>query len=84
VAIWYIFPRFGILNTEKSGNPVPRSRDPDTWFTANLWNVAMIDYFSFNVVKPAPIIDCPCCQNTADTNQARKIRKNDPAMGPVL
>jgi hypothetical protein len=22
VAIWYIFPHFGILNKEKSGNPV--------------------------------------------------------------
>jgi hypothetical protein len=23
VVIWYIFPRFGILDQEKSGNPVP-------------------------------------------------------------
>jgi hypothetical protein len=22
VSVWYIFPRFGILNKEKSGNPV--------------------------------------------------------------
>jgi hypothetical protein len=26
VVIWYIFPRFGILCQEKSGNPVPVHR----------------------------------------------------------
>jgi hypothetical protein len=25
VVIWYIFPRFGILYKEKSGNPAPHS-----------------------------------------------------------
>jgi hypothetical protein len=29
VVIWYIFPRFGILYREKSGNPVPNSRKVD-------------------------------------------------------
>jgi hypothetical protein len=24
VVIWYIFPRFGILDEEKSGNPAPK------------------------------------------------------------
>jgi hypothetical protein len=28
VAIWYIFPRFGILRQEKSGNPASLSLDP--------------------------------------------------------
>jgi hypothetical protein len=26
VVIWYIFPRFGILDQEKSGNPVPETK----------------------------------------------------------
>jgi hypothetical protein len=29
VVIWYMFPRFGILDQEKSGNPGPKSQSYD-------------------------------------------------------
>jgi hypothetical protein len=32
VVIWYIFPRFGILCQEKSGNPGLNRRFPAAWF----------------------------------------------------
>jgi hypothetical protein len=35
MVIWYIFPRFGILYQEKSGNPVLKDQKTVLFFCAN-------------------------------------------------
>jgi hypothetical protein len=51
VAIWYIFPCFGILNKEKSGNPAPEPQKRiklQTW--EQCWdsvNIPAKKYLSF-------------------------------------
>jgi hypothetical protein len=38
--IWYIFPRFGTLYQEKSGNPAShQAHSSSTFFTFPFWNI---------------------------------------------
>jgi hypothetical protein len=52
VVIWYIFPRFGILDQEKSGNTNPKGDHGKNLFFGRLLHIGFILYFflSFSVV----------------------------------
>jgi hypothetical protein len=47
VVIWYIFPRFGILCQEKSGNPARRGVSREKIIN----NFGLVDFFWYHVTR---------------------------------